>query len=190
MDTEFQYIPQLFNSDCPIILQIGTHPQKNLETTIKALAGLNCKLRVIKKMTENQRLLVQSLKIDYSNAYNLSDQEIVNEYINADMVVFPSLFEGLGMPILEAQATGRVVITSNRSPMNNVAGEGALLLDDPLDVQAYRNAILQIIEEFSYREKLIREGLKNAKKYTVKAASQRYLGLYNFFIRKNTFGSL
>jgi glycosyltransferase involved in cell wall biosynthesis len=179
VDTEFKYIPKIFNSKYPVILQIGTDPQKNLETTIKILAGLNCKLRVIKKMTNKQHQLAWSLKIDYSNVFNLSDQEIINEYANADIVMFPSLFEGLGMPIMEAQATGRVIITSNFSPMDNIAGNGGILLNNPLDVEEYRTALLNIINNSSYRENLIVEGLKNVKRFSAEKAAQSYLNLYN-----------
>jgi glycosyltransferase involved in cell wall biosynthesis len=150
-----------------------------LTTTIKALAGINCKLIVVKKMSKNDCLLAQSLNVNYSNIYDLSDNEIINEYIKADIVVFPSLFEGFGMPIIEAQSVGRVVITSNISPMNSVAGNGALLLNNPLDVQEYRSAIIKIINDNELRNQLIRNGLENAKKYRIKEIIQRFLYLYS-----------
>jgi glycosyltransferase involved in cell wall biosynthesis len=182
VDTEFKYVPKAFNTNCPIILQVGTTaPRKNLETTLKALAGIKCKLRVVRKMTPEQHALVQSLKIDYTNVFNLSDSEVVNEYINSDIVVFPSLYEGLGMPIIEGQAVGRVVITSNIEPMNLVSGGVAVLLDNPLDVQEYRNAIMRIIQDAAFREKIILAGLENAKKWTAESVMKKYLRLYNNF---------
>jgi glycosyltransferase involved in cell wall biosynthesis len=185
VDTEFKYVPRVFNADCPTILQIGATPQKNLETTLKALAGIKCKLRVVKKMTPEQHILAQSLKIDYTNVYDLSDSEIVNEYVNADIVVFPSLYEGFGVPIIEGQAVGRVVITSNIAPMNSVAGGVAVLLNDPLDVEEYRNAILYTIQDSSFREKIIEDGLKNAKKHTIEEIVKRYCDLYNDYDKNN-----
>jgi glycosyltransferase involved in cell wall biosynthesis len=178
VDTEFKYVSKIFNTDCPTILQVGTAPQKNLETTLKSLVGIKCKLRVVKKMTPEQHILAQSLKIDYTNVFDLSDSEIINEYVNSDIVVFPSLYEGLGLPIIEGQATGRVIITSNIAPMNVVSGGVAVLLDNPLDVQEYRNAIMRIIQDASFREKIILDGLENAKKYTVESAMKKYLNLY------------
>ncbi|GHT53486.1 mannosyltransferase [Bacteroidia bacterium] len=175
----FSHTPKVFNKDRPAILQIGTSPQKNLETTLKALAGIHCQLRVVKKMSETQHQSAQSLKIDYSNVFDLSDEEIINEYQKADIVVFPSLFEGLGMIIPEAQAIGRVVITSNIPPMNRVAGEGAFFLNNPLDEQEYKTAVLKILNDASLRQKLIQAGLKNVRKYTIKEVAAKYMNLYN-----------
>jgi glycosyltransferase involved in cell wall biosynthesis len=175
----FKYVPKVFNTDYPVILQIGTNFQKNLETTIKALAGLKCKLRVVKKMNEQQHQSAQIAGIDYSNVFDLSDEEIINEYKNADIVVFPSTFEGLGMPILEGQATGRVTITSNIPPMNIVAGKGTLLLSNPFDEQEYKNVILKVINDEKLRQTLINEGLKNAQKYSISEVVNKYLKVYN-----------
>jgi glycosyltransferase involved in cell wall biosynthesis len=124
-------------------------------------------------MTLKQHLLAQSLNIDYSNAFNLSDREIIDEYINSDIVVFPSLYAGLGLPVLEGQATGRVIVSSNTAPMNSVSGEVAVLLSNPQDVQEYRNAIMKIIQNATFREKVILDGLENAKKYTVITAVKK-----------------
>jgi glycosyltransferase involved in cell wall biosynthesis len=181
VEAEFRYVPRKFNDTCPTILQIGTDSYKNLETTIKALAGIKCKLRVVRKMTQEQHSLAQSLNIDYTNVFNLSDSEIVAEYINSDIVVFPSLYEGLGLPIIEGQATGRAVITSNLEPMNSVSGKAAVLLNNPQDVQEYKDAIMRIIRDDAFREKVILAGLENAKKYTVESAMRRYLNLYHEF---------
>jgi glycosyltransferase involved in cell wall biosynthesis len=181
VDTEFRLVPKVFNIDCPIILQVGTNTQKNLETTLKALAGIKCKLRVVREMTQEQHALAQSLKIDYTNIYNLSDIEIVNEYINSDIVVFPSLYEGLGLPIIESQATGRVVITSNIEPMNTISGNVAVLLNNPLDVQEYKAAVIRIIQDVAFREKIVSDGLENAKQYTAVSAMRKYLSLYHEF---------
>jgi glycosyltransferase involved in cell wall biosynthesis len=178
VDAEFKYVPKKIDTNCPTVLQVGTAPQKNLETTLKALAGIKCKLRVVRKMTPEQHTLARSLKIDYTNVYDLSDNEIVTEYINSDIVVFPSLYEGLGLPIIEGQATGRVVITSNIEPMNLVSGKVAVLLNNPLDVQEYRDAIIGIIQDVSFREKIIFDGLENAKQYTAESAMKRYLNVY------------
>ena len=83
---------------------------------------------------------------------NLTHEEIVSEDRKADIINFPSLFEGFGMPIIEGQATGRIVITSNLSPMKEVAGNGAILVD-PYSVNEIRNAYLSVIQNKRYSRK-------------------------------------
>lgn len=177
-DDGFVFSPHHFNTDCPLILQIGTDKQKNLESTLYALEGINCKLRVIKKMTQQQHTLAQKLKIDYSNAYNLTANQIIDEYRNADFVVFPSLYEGFGMPIIEAQAIGRVIITSNIPPMNWVAGKDAIFLNNPLDINEYRGMIRKVIYNQNFREKTIILGLKNVKRFSLETVLKNFIELY------------
>jgi glycosyltransferase involved in cell wall biosynthesis len=179
----FEYSPYLLNNENPTILQIGATFHKNLETTLNALKSINCNLRVIKKMTAEQHLLAKQLKISYSNADNLTDEEIIEEYKNADIVVFPSLYEGFGMPIIEAQTIGRPVITSNMSPMNWVAGTGALLLNNPTDINEYKEGILRIIMDDDFKGKLIANGRLNALRFNVNTVVDQYVNLYNEFFK-------
>jgi glycosyltransferase involved in cell wall biosynthesis len=175
----FKYSPYVFNEESPTILQIGATVQKNLETTLKALKNIKCNLRVIKRMTSEQHFLAKQQRIKYSNAYDLTDEEILTEYKKADIVVFPSLYEGFGMPIIEAQTIGRPVITSNFSPMNWVAGNGALLLNNPKDINEYKTSILKIIKNRFYREELVEKGRLNTLRYNVTKVAEQYIGLYN-----------
>ena len=179
---EYVYSPKKFDSECPVIFQIGATVQKNLETTMKAIArtGRKCRLRVIKKMTEEQHALAKSLNLDYSNTYDITDEQMLEEYRRADIVTFPSLFEGFGMPIMEAQAIGRPVITSDRAPMNVVCGgaESALLLSDPQDVDEYAEKLTRLMDDAELRQTLVENGLKNADKYSAENAAKKYMEIY------------
>lgn len=175
----YVYSPYVFNNRKPRILQIGVTYQKNLETTIYALKGLNCHLRIIKKIHESQYQLLKKMDIDFSNAYNLSDHDIIEEYKKADIVVFPSLFEGFGMPIIEAQAIGRPIVTSDIAPMNWVAGNGAWLLKNPLDIEEYRSILLEVINNSVKRNEKIKQGLENIKRFSIKTITEKYIELYN-----------
>lgn len=177
----FKYSPKKFDKENPVVLQIGTGSNKNLETTIKAVAIMGLPLRIIRKMTPEQVSLAQSLNIDYVNLCNLSDEDLYKEYQNADIICFPSLYEGFGAIIIEAQATGRPVITTDREPMSSVSGRVAYLMKNPTDVEELRYAIKKIIDDECYRKKMIEEGRKNAAKYSVKACSREYLSIYNSF---------
>ena len=107
----------------------------------------------------------------------LTDEELVQAYRRCDMVVFASLYEGFGLPILEAQAMGRPVITSNFGAMREAAGDGALLVD-PYSVEAIREAVLRIKREPALREDLIAKGRENAERFRAEAVAARYAELY------------
>jgi glycosyltransferase involved in cell wall biosynthesis len=93
------------------------------------------------------------------------------------MVVFASLYEGFGLPILEAQATGRPVITSNFGAMKEAAGEGALFVD-PYSVESIRSAILRIKNEPQLREELVRKGRENVARFRPEAIARQYAEIY------------
>lgn len=176
---EFPYTPKpIINKEKPILLQIGTRRNKNLETTMRAVKGLNCHLRIIREMSEVQIVLAKELGIEYSNAYNLSDEQLIEEYQKCDIVCFPSTYEGLGVITLEAQSIGRAVITTNIEPMRSVAGGAAILLSDPFNVEEYRKAITTLIENDNFRNKLITKGLKNIEKYKTANSARQHLDIY------------
>lgn len=173
----FERIPKKFSKKKPIILHIGTRPHKNLLLSLKALRDIECHFRIIGQLDTEQVEQLKNYKIDYSNAYDLTDEEIQKEYINCDIVNFPSLHEGFGMPIIEGQSIGRVVITSDISPMNEVSGEGALLVN-PYDESELTKAYKRIIEDELYRNFLIDKGFMNIEKYAVNKLVSVYEKLY------------
>lgn len=177
--SDFPYTPKEFNKSCPVILHVGTASNKNLETTIKALSGMECMLRVLKPMTDKQHLLAKQFGVHYVNRYDITNEEVFEEYRMADIILFPSLYEGLGMPILEGQSIGRPVITTNRDPMRWVAGEnGAILLKNPLDVNEIKSALNSIVNNEELRSKLIEAGRNNIKRFTLENALNKYMEVY------------
>lgn len=162
----------------PVILHIGTRSNKNLERVIQALAPLNCHLRIIGRLTSAQEQLLASTGVEYSNAYEISDAEIIDEYRKCDIVSFPSLFEGFGMPIIEGQACGRVVVTSNLEPMKSVSA-GAAVLVDPCDVESISNGFKSVMTDTPFRRLLVTNGLENANGYTANSIAKEYKLLYD-----------
>lgn len=177
ISADYTYTPNEFNCDKPIILAMGTRSNKNLENIVRAIKGIRCKLHIIGRLSDEQKNLLVKNEVEFENAYNVADEEILNAYKNCDMVCFPSLYEGFGRPIIEGQAIGRPVITSNMEPMRSVAGEGALLVD-PNDCGQIRNAVIEIIENDKTRKRLVAAGLENVKQYSAESVAGKYTELY------------
>lgn len=178
IDPSFVYSPKVFNENKPVVLHVGTYWNKNLERTIIALKGIPCHLRIIGEVKPKTMDLLKESGLEYSVKSDLTDDEIRQEYIHCDIVNFPSIYEGFGMPIIEGQQTGRVVITSLLEPMIEVSG-GAVEYVDPYNTDSIRNAYLHIIQDASFREELIQKGLENVKRFDAKKIAGQYLNLYN-----------
>jgi len=167
----------IFNSQCPTILCIGTKANKNLERVFESLRGITCKLNLIGRLSDEQLRLLQEYHINYINSVNLTQKEIVESYENCDLLCFPSTYEGFGLPIIEAQAVGRPVITSNVGAMLEVAQDSACLVD-PYDINTIKKGIEKIIFEEDYRQILIQKGFENVKRFQLDTIVKQYINIY------------
>ena len=173
----FIYEPKVFNKECPVILQIGTIANKNVMRLANALAGISCKLEIIGDVNPILANELERNKILFSHSKNLSNEEVLNKYRAADMLSFVSTYEGFGMPIVEANAVGRVVVTSNILSMPEVAGNAAHLVD-PYDIISIRNGILEVIENDAYRQRLVANGLINCRRFEARNIAKQYFEIY------------
>lgn len=174
---EFQRVPAEFDAGHPRILHIGTTPNKNLERVAQALQGIACTLVVVGLLPQEQRDVLAQHGIACENPCNLSRAELLDQYLRADLLLFASTYEGFGLPIVEAQAVGRPVVTSDLSPMSDVAG-GAACLVDPYDVADIRQGVLRVIRDPAYRNDLIACGLANVERFRAARVAARYAELY------------
>ncbi|HMO06187.1 MAG TPA: glycosyltransferase [Paracoccaceae bacterium] len=158
-------------------LHIGTKPNKNLERTMEALAGLDTELTVIGTLTPDQLGLAERLELRLRTRAALSETDLLAEYDRAHAVLFVSLAEGFGLPIVEAQTVGRPVVTSDRAPMSDVAG-GAALLASPEDSGAIRAACVQVMASAALRQRLVEAGHGNALTFSPAACAAAYAALY------------
>jgi glycosyltransferase involved in cell wall biosynthesis len=169
--------PKAFNVTRPRILQLGTAPNKNIPRLAEALQGIECDLDIVGKFDPELEKILQQKGISYQYHSGLSDEEVLKKYEMADIIALASTYEGFGMPILEGQAVGRPVITSNISSMPEVAGDAACLVD-PYDAASIRQGILKIIQDANYRDELVRKGFENVKRFDPQAIALQYLDLY------------
>ena len=172
-----------FDTVRPTILHIGTKANKNLERHVAALDALNVRLIVVGALSDAQRALLECSGLAWENRVQISDAELAATYAEADLLLFASLAEGFGLPVLEAQMAGIPVLTSDRSSLPEAAGDGALLVD-PTSVEAIRAGVLRIVEDGALRDRLIAAGLTNVERFAPHAIAERYAALYRDVARE------
>ncbi|RYL93934.1 glycosyltransferase family 1 protein [Sporolactobacillus sp. THM19-2] len=158
------------------ILYVGNmYPHKNLERLIQAFCHIHLKFPEIKLVLvgdtkhwnfNNLVKLVDSLGLSNSIYFldYVSYQELPSLYGGALAFVYPSLYEGFGLPIIEAMACGTPVITSNTSSLREIAGNCALTVN-PIDIKEIESKISKIIVNTELRELYRKRGLKRALEY-------------------------
>jgi glycosyltransferase involved in cell wall biosynthesis len=182
IDPRFKKQEKAFNMECPNILLLGSAPNKNLKRVLKATQGLNVRLSIVAKLDREELELLQNQSYELSES--IPFEALLEKYKQADIVALCSTHEGFGMPIIEAQATGRVVITSNCSSMPDVAGNGALFVD-PFSVSSIKEGLQKLIFDAGLRSKLITAGFENCRRFAPDLVAQQYVQLYRSLLPKD-----
>jgi glycosyltransferase involved in cell wall biosynthesis len=166
------------------LLYVGTlHPRKNLVRLIQAFGGL---LQVLASGATSRASGLQLAlagqkgwlydeiwdqvdRLGLQNRVNLTgyvpEADLPGLLSGALAFVFPSLYEGFGLPVLESMACGTPVVCSNTSSLPEVAGEAALQVD-PLDVEAWTGALHQIVTDTGLRSTLVERGLTQMRRFS------------------------
>jgi glycosyltransferase involved in cell wall biosynthesis len=177
LSSEFQPSPRVPDHERPRLLQVGTRPNKNLERVVEAIAGLEVSLVIVGTPDEEIRARMKILGIEHEVHVDLSREELVEEYRQADIVIFASTYEGFGLPIIEAQAIGRPVVAGNVCAMPEAAGDAACMVD-PFDVADIRRGICRLLEDSEFAEALIERGFANARRYAPERIAEAYAEVY------------
>jgi glycosyltransferase involved in cell wall biosynthesis len=180
LSPNFKFLLNDFNAEKPVILVAGTKSNKNLEGIVKAVKGLSCSLIILGKLTKLQQNILATNGIEYKNLFNISHDKVIDLYKCCDLLCFPSFYEGFGLPIIEAQAIGRPVITSNYGAMKEIAGDAALFVD-PTRTEQISDAINVLINSREIRGNLIRKGLENVRRFEAVEVSREYAEVYKNF---------
>ncbi len=183
VDPSFVYSPSVFQGQTPTILFIGTTVNKNLERMAEAIEGMDVLLDIVGPLTDQQLEVLNYFEINFRQSQRITDEMLMLKYRVCDIVAFPSTYEGFGLPIIEAQATGRPVLTSLLSPMQEVAGQGACLVD-PFDTASIRAGIERIITDPAYRASIIQKGLENVTRFRLENITGQYADLYREILEK------
>ena len=174
---EFRASPAVFNSTRPTILILGTAPNKNLQRMAVALGGLACLVELVGRLSDEQRDMFDARGICLLELGDVTSTEILNAYRRCDIVLFASTHEGFGLPILEAQALGRPVVTSNCSSMPEVAGDAAWLVD-PFDPRSIRAGVESVMYNENLRAALVRRGFENVRRFSAGKIAAEYASIY------------
>ena len=168
------------------ILYVGAiHPRKNVRRILEAFAVLKKDRKI-----PHQLVIVGELRWMATNLFGtstfdalkdqivftgrVSDTELVTLYKKCNVFVWPSIYEGFGLPVLEAMSLGAPVVTSNCSSLPEVTGDAAILVD-PYSVEEISQAIWKVIDNAQFADELRKKGFKRAAKFSWKITAQKVL---------------
>jgi glycosyltransferase involved in cell wall biosynthesis len=175
--------------DGPFVLTVGTmQPRKNHLTLVKAFA------QIVNRQSSIVNLVIAGGKgWQYDSVFAevralgladrvkfigfVDDADLPALYRAAALFVFPSIYEGFGIPPLEAMASGVPVVTSNASSLPEVVGDVGLMVD-PLDVEGLAGAMQRALTDEAWRRQAVERGLARARQFTWKRAAEQLLGVY------------
>ncbi len=188
---EIDTIKKRFHIESRYILYVGNlKPHKNVARLIQAFSKIAC------EFDDLQLVLAAPKEFLYHDLIQLAVELGIGErviftgritskdkphllYNGAELFVFPSLYEGFGLPPVEAMASGVAVVASNTTSIPEVVGDAGVLVD-PMDVDAIADAIRSILIDSKLKKSLIKKGLRRAEGFRCKYIAGR---MYEFFKR-------
>ena len=177
-----------YKINSPVILSVGQfRAHKNIPNLVRAFnivrEKMPAKLVLVGKPDPNYRELVERVdkspvKSDIIMPGFVSDEDLSGWYKLATCYAFPSLYEGFGLPALEAMMAGKAVVCSNRSSLPEVCQDGALYFD-PLNIADIADKIEEVLRNKNMREQLAARGKEIANKYSWRKTAEETLKIIN-----------
>jgi glycosyltransferase involved in cell wall biosynthesis len=172
----------------PFVLGLGTiQPRKNYLRLIQAFSNLkpqapDLKLAIVGGkgwLYDSIFAVVEQLGLEGQVMFPgfADDDDLPALYSAAELLAYPSLYEGFGLPVLEAMACGAPVVTSNTSSLVEVGGDATLLVE-PTDVEAIAGAIRRILTDAGLRHRLVARGFEQARRFTWEQAALQLSHVY------------
>ncbi|MBU1166852.1 glycosyltransferase family 4 protein [Patescibacteria group bacterium] len=186
---DFNNLSQKFGLKKPYLLYVGNaYPHKNIEKLVLAFKRLqhgsefyDMNLVLVgRKDYFFKRIEQEAIDLSLKNVFFpgfVSDSELSSLYENAFIYVFPSYYEGFGLPPLEAMSYGLPVISSNTTSMPEILGDAAEYFD-PQHVDQIAKKISEVAKNKELREKMIHKGLERVKLYSWKSCAEETLDCY------------
>jgi glycosyltransferase involved in cell wall biosynthesis len=187
-----EHVARNYGIDSPYILYVGRiQARKNLPRLVEAYArvrkhGVECKLVMVgKKDWQSERLLqkIRELGLESSVIFPgfVPFDDLPLFYNAAEVFVFPSIFEGFGLPVVESMASGVPTITSLGSSLEEVAGDGALLVD-PLDTGSIADVLDRLLGDSRLRSDLVGRGLRRSAEFKAGNLAKKALDVYRSLV--------
>lgn len=182
-----------YNIDNKYIIAFSSpSPHKNIEGLIVAVEEIfkntpNLKMVLVGHQNKSQNLKnsIQKHKLSKNIIFTgfVPDEDIEPLLSNAELFVFPSLYEGFGIPLLDAQACRVPVVSSNAGSLPEVGGD-AVLYFNPENIIDMRNAISKVLEDDSFANDIVEKGLENRLKFSWKKTALETLAVYEEILKE------
>ncbi len=181
-------IQKKYNLPHRFILNVGTiEERKNLLSVVRALAGTKIPLVVVGKRTKYYKKIEREIRENKVEIYfleGLSMPELAGVYRLADIFIYPSLFEGFGIPIVEALFSETVVITSNLSCLPEAGGKDSVYIN-PMDICDIRAKIKFLWDNESERKYRAEKGLEFVQKFSDEEIAKNLMEVYQEVFEKS-----
>lgn len=185
---EIQTVTNRLSIESPYLMHVGLNPRKNLEFLLVVFVAIlrkypKCSLVIVGKHSEySKRLKVKARSL------GIFDRVIFTDYLSdhdravlmkgAELTVFPSLYEGFGLPPLESMTLGVPVVASNAASIPEVVGDGGILVH-PTNTEEWVHAIETILGDNRFARELVERGQKQAQKFSWAKTAQETAEVYS-----------